>query len=571
MSNLSEDILSNLDIVDVVSKYVNLKKAGKNYLGLCPFHKEKTPSFTVAPDKQIYKCFWCGAGGNAIKFLMEVERIDYPEAIKILSKQANVDLSKYNYGEAKDQKLVSQKEKAKLINKKVLQFFRENFTKSDTAQKYLYENRNLTDEIINSFELWFAPDSNYELTKTLKNSWFTDDEIIALGLGRKWNTGDLYSFFRNRIMFPIYDHMSNVVAFAGRAMKPDDMPKYINTTETILYDKSKVLYGLNVAKNYIKDFWKIIFVEWYMDVIWFHRAWIPIAVASCGTSLTPGHIALAKRYSTNFIFAFDNDEAGFNATLRAMELAYQNEIYPEILSLPKWTKDFDEYVNNEFEWQKIDRDVKNLNKIWFMIYDWFDFILDKLLAKNSINSPTWRKNLLSAIFGIIADIRDYSIISLFIEKIAKKIWIDDTNLLNQFKLFQKDKNRFRQIKKDSKKDEDKNYYLCAIFFKDFIWQNDLNVSLYSSFIIENINAFNNPLLLKILEDKIDLDQKEKILESQLWREKQFEGLTSDKKNQIVINYLKKYINDNVKFLIKQTDLSNDQKNDIIKKIREMTK
>jgi len=180
MSNLSEDVLSNIDIVDIVGKYVNLKKAGKNYLWLCPFHKEKTPSFTVAPDKQIYKCFGCGAGWNAIKFLMELERIDYPEAIKILSKQANIDLSKYNYSDAKEQKMVWQKERAKLINKKVLQFFQENFKTSDLAKKYLYENRNLTDKTINAFEIWYAPDSNYELIKSLRSSWWSDDEIVAM-------------------------------------------------------------------------------------------------------------------------------------------------------------------------------------------------------------------------------------------------------------------------------------------------------------------------------------------------------------------------------------------------------
>lgn len=569
MSNLSEDILANIDIVDIIGKYVNLKKAGKNYLWLCPFHKEKTPSFTVAPDKQIYKCFWCWVGWNAIKFLMEIERIDYPEAIKILSKQANIDLAKYNYSDSKDQKLVWQKEKSKLINKKVLEFFQENLKKSNISQIYLHENRNLTDKIIKEFEIWYAPDSNYELIKTLKNYWFSEEDIINLWIWRKGSTWDLYSFFRNRIMFPIYDHMSNIIAFAGRAIKTDDMPKYINTTETVLYDKSKVLYWLNIAKNHIKDFDKIIFVEWYMDVIAFHRAWIPIAVASCGTSLTPWHIALAKRHSSKFIFAFDNDEAGFAATLRAMELAYQNDIYPEILSLPQWIKDFDEYINKQFESKQIEIKPENIWNISSMIYDWFDFILDRFLNKFNISNPNWRKDLLSGIFELIINIKDFSIISLFIEKIAKKIGINDTNLLNQFKSFQKDKNRFNSKKIVNKDENDKIYYLWAIFYKDFIAQNSLDIESYKKFIDDNTKIFNNELLMHILENKISLEQKEKLLEIQLWRERQFEWLTNDKKNHIITNYLKKYINDNIKFWMKQTNLTAEQKNDITKKIREM--
>ncbi len=242
MSNLTEDILAGVDIVDVVSRYVQIKKSGANFMGLCPFHNEKTPSFTVSADKQIFKCFGCGAWGNAITFLIDVEKIEFWDAIKILAKDANIDINKYITKNKISDKQINEKEKIKSINTHAKNFFKKQLQSNQKVKEYAFEQRQLTEDVLEKFEIWYAPGNFYELVNFLKNKWYSSNDIIKSSLAKKTSTGEDYSFFRNRLMFPIYDHIWNLVAFAGRVLDPNDNPKYLNISETPVYDKSKVLY-----------------------------------------------------------------------------------------------------------------------------------------------------------------------------------------------------------------------------------------------------------------------------------------------------------------------------------------
>jgi DNA primase len=268
LSKLTDDILTNVDIIDVINRYVPLKRAGANFTACCPFHNEKTPSFMVSPSKQIFKCFGCGKGGNVITFVQEIERIDFWDAAKELAKQANIDLTKYQIDPKKHNDRQDEKEKIKRIHKLTQKFFVEQLEKNSSAKTYLKKERKLDEKTIKEFGIGYAPDSHYALTQELKSKGFSDQDIIEASLAKKSPTsGDVYAFFRNRITFPIYDTMNNIIGFSARIVDPNDKPKYLNSAEHKAFQKSQVLYGLNRVKQEIKEHDAIFIVEGQMDVI----------------------------------------------------------------------------------------------------------------------------------------------------------------------------------------------------------------------------------------------------------------------------------------------------------------
>lgn len=567
MSNLTDDILWNIDIVDVISRHVNLKRVGKNFSWLCPFHREKTPSFTVAPDKQIYKCFWCWAWWNAIKFIMDIERIEFWEAVKILSKTANIDISKYQFNDEKLEKNVTEKEKIKFMNKITQKFFSESLENSQLAKEYVNIKRKLDSNIIKDFWIWYAPASHYELIKLLKSKWFNDDDIIKAWLGKKWSNQDTYSFFRNRLMFPIHDHMWNIVAFAGRSLDPQDMPKYLNTTETLIYDKSKTLYWLHIAKNYIKDHDKLIVVEWYMDVIALYRAWLPVGIASCWTALTQNHINLAKRYTQNIIFSFDSDEAGIQATIRGLKIAYENDIYPQIIQIPKGFKDLDELVNDTPKdniWETI---VKNT-------LDWFEYISRILIETWWVSSPIKRKQIISNLFEIINSIKDHSIKDFYLEKIANKLNINYYILRWQFEVYSKTNKIYTKTTDSKPKDLfNEKYILASLFLDDFVSKNNLWDEKISKMltIIEKISwNFEGSLIYKIINNQLENEDKQELLQSQLWWERQLDTLKHDKKISEINNFLKRQIHKFNQIIMKSPNISSEDKITLHNEIKKLT-
>jgi len=268
--------------------------------------------------------------------MQEIERIDFWDAAKELAKQANIDLAKYQIDPTKHDDRQDEKEKIKRIHKIAQKFFVEQLEKHPEAKKYLNEQRKLSDQMIHDFGIGYAPDSHYTMIQELKNKGFVDKDLIESSLAKKSQTGgDIYTFFKHRITFPIYDTMNNIVGFSARVLDPNDKPKYLNSAEHKAFEKSKLLYGLNRAKNDIKEHNALFIVEGQMDVIGLARLGYKLGVATCGTALTQEHLKLIKRYTEHLFLLFDSDDAGQDASLRALTLAYQHNLFPKIILLPE--------------------------------------------------------------------------------------------------------------------------------------------------------------------------------------------------------------------------------------------
>ena len=337
MQSSSEEIKNKLDIVEVIGQYVKLQKAGANYRGLCPFHKEKTPSFFVSPSRQIWHCFGCSLGGDIFSFIMKIENIEFKEALKILAQKAGVDLVYEN------PQVRSQKQRIIDVNKEAAGFFEQNLWKEKAVIDYLLK-RGLKEETIKEFHLGWAFDEWNELSNFLVKKGFKSNEILASGLAIPKNT-DIYDRFRSRIMFPIEDSSDNIVGFTGRIFQSktslktirdiEKIGKYINSPQTLIFDKSKVLYGLSKSKNYLRSEENTLLVEGQMDFLAAWQSGIKNMVATSGTALTPYQLKILKRYNDTLVLGFDMDEAGEKAAERGIELALSKEFNVKILRLPE--------------------------------------------------------------------------------------------------------------------------------------------------------------------------------------------------------------------------------------------
>lgn len=333
-----EEVRINNDIVDVVSEYVKLDKKGRYLFGLCPFHNEKTPSFSVTPDMQIFNCFGCNKGGNVIHFIMSIENLDFVEAIKFLAERAGMELPADN--DSRNAKEIKLKNEILDINKFAAQSYYNNLisSKGSKAKEFL-ENRGINYSTARKFGLGYSLPGN-SLYKLLQEKGFNQEAIIESGLVLKGRSGDHFDRFRNRLMFPIFDLRGNVIGFGGRSLD-DSQPKYMNSPETLVYSKSRNLYALNIAKNF-KDK-KLIVVEGYIDVITLHQNGIINSVASLGTALTENQGRLLKKYAEEIVISYDADTAGQKAAMRSLDLLSGIGCKVKVLSIPDG-KDPDEYV-----------------------------------------------------------------------------------------------------------------------------------------------------------------------------------------------------------------------------------
>lgn len=327
------EVAERLSIVEVVSDYVPLRRSGSNFLGICPFHAEKTPSFNVNPAREIFHCFGCGAGGNAFSFVMKIEGISFPEAVKLLARKAGIEIEERQLTPSEKK---SQDEHAQFlrINDLTTSYYRSvllNGQESEPARQYL-ANRSVEANISEAYRLGFAPDRRDGLVKHLKNNGVELDSALKLGLVRKSDAG-WYDLFRNRLIFPIRDARGQVIAFAGRVLDTA-LPKYINSPESPLYHKSSVLFGLDMALPSIRTGNSVIIVEGYFDHLALYRAGVQNVVATCGTALTGTHAGLIKRHAERVYTLFDSDNAGKKATIRSMELFLEQRIPAYVVSLP---------------------------------------------------------------------------------------------------------------------------------------------------------------------------------------------------------------------------------------------
>lgn len=332
------EVVDKNDIVDYISQSVHLKRSGSTFKGLCPFHKEKTPSFSVSADKQLFYCFGCGKGGTVINYAMLAENLDFVEAVKLLAERCGMDLPE-------DDRRVSdgnfqKKQTIYKINSVAGRFFYDKlFEPCGAAARVYVEKRCLAPQTVNRFGLGYAPDGNV-LLKFLREKGFSDDEIVSSGVVGRSENGDIYDRFRNRLMFPIIDIRKNIIGFGGRVMD-DSKPKYLNSPETLAFSKSYNLFGLNIAKNSKEDY--LLLAEGYMDVIQLHQHGIDMAVATLGTALTPEQARIIKRIKNEVVISYDSDEAGQKATQRAIELLNAEGLRVRVLTMSA-SKDPDEYI-----------------------------------------------------------------------------------------------------------------------------------------------------------------------------------------------------------------------------------
>ena len=372
---LIEEVRQKNDIVDVISGYIGLQRKGSNYVCCCPFHSEKTPSFAVSRSRQIYKCFGCGEGGNVVTFVMKYENCTFPEAIKILADKAGVELPQMEYSEEARRR---EARRARLleVNKEAAKFYYYQLRTphGEKAREYL-DGRRLTEETRRNFGLGYAPVRGGELITYLRQKGYSDDLIRDVGLAKTDEKRGTTTQFWNRVMFPIMDVNNRVIGFGGRVMG-DGKPKYLNSPETVVFDKSRNLYGLNRARTSRKPYFLL--CEGYMDVISLHQAGFTNAVASLGTALTAGHASLIKRYVKEVYLTYDSDDAGTRAALRAVPILREAGISAKVIRMDPY-KDPDEFIKNlgAEEYEKRIQAARN----------GFMFSLEMLEREFDMNSP----------------------------------------------------------------------------------------------------------------------------------------------------------------------------------------
>lgn len=352
-----EKIRLSVDIVDVISEYVQLKKQGRNYFGLCPFHGENTPSFSVSPDKQIFHCFGCGAGGNVFSFLMDLEGYSFSEAAVNLAKKANIDIADIEQPAGATQKdtEASIMIEAHELLKKFYHHLLLNTKEGQPALDYLTD-RGFTREIIEKFEIGYSLNSWDFATKFLQKRGFRPETMERAGLLiKKENGGTFFDRFRNRIMFPIWDHQGKTIAFSGRVLEKSQDPKYLNSPESIIFNKSKTLYNFHQARLHIRKHQQAILLEGFADVIAANRADFPQSIATMGTSLTDDHVKIIRRNVESVIICYDSDQAGLDAALRASNMLTEAGCYVKIAKMPDGL-DPDDYIKKYGE-EKFKNDV----------------------------------------------------------------------------------------------------------------------------------------------------------------------------------------------------------------------
>ena len=333
-----DEVIARNPIEDVVGQYVTLKRSGGNLFGLCPFHGEKTASFSVSPDKGIYYCFGCHKGGGAINFMMEIEGLSYPDAVRALARRAGIQVPE----DPQYQSRYRQQERLWALMKEAARFYHAQLYLPAGAEGLAYaQKRGMTKGTLTSFGIGFAPNGWNAMTDAMRKKGYTDQELKDAGLvGVSKKNGSLYDYFRNRLMFPIIDVRGNVIGFGGRVMD-DSTPKYLNSPETVIFNKRKNLFGLNYAKKSRRGY--LILTEGYMDTVALHQYGFDCAVASLGTSLTEEHAALLSRYTDQVILTYDGDNAGQNATHRAIPMLEKAGLQVKVLRM-RDAKDPDEFL-----------------------------------------------------------------------------------------------------------------------------------------------------------------------------------------------------------------------------------
>ena len=505
-----QELLNRTDIVDIIDKRVQLKKAGANYVACCPFHQEKTPSFSVSPSKQFYHCFGCGVHGSAITFLMEYEGLTFVEAIEDIASSLGLSVPNEkitNIIEKKDN--FGLEEALKIAN----HYYQKSLRNSPKAIDYL-KSRGLTGKVAKEFSIGFAPEGWQNLEKTFKN--YEDKVLEKAGLIQKNDAGKYYDRFRNRIIFPIINEKDKVIGFGGRVIDSEDSPKYYNSPETPLFQKSYELYGLIYARKAIRDRGYVLVVEGYMDVVSLAQHDFKNVVATLGTATTIYHIKKLMRYTQDIIFCFDGDTAGKAAAWRAMMnalTALTDKVRLKFLFLPK-NHDPDSYIRENSK--------QDFNKLAETSIPLTEYIIRNLTSTNDLTSQDKKVRLLNEVDPIINLLKAPRLSLLFRKRIAQLVGLDMEEISKILKAPKQEKqniNNFKKIEKRIPINPVRRFNLFIIIKPELALASDLDLFLLKDnehFIAKTIinsalmNNNNAAVMLHLLADKIDAESFKEI-------------------------------------------------------------
>lgn len=503
--NILDEILQRCDITEVIQNYIPLKKAGRNFKALCPFHHEKTPSFIVSPDKQIFHCFGCGVGGDVFAFVMKYERMEFPEAVHYLAKKAGVELllqTEQNHTAKPSNTSLLYK-----INELAAWYFHQNLLKTQQADKarvYL-KNRGITNQTIENFRIGYAFDLWDGVLNFLSKKGISDKLILQSGLVIKTAQNSFYDRFRDRIIFPIFNSQSKIVGFGGRILESakkqndrvDESPKYINSPETHIYIKSKNLYGFNFSKRFIQEEDFCIIVEGYLDFISPFQQGIKNLVASLGTAFTIEQARLLRRYTHNVVIIFDADVAGQEAALRSLDLLIEEGMNVRIVTL-KTGFDPDSYVR-QFGEKKFRAAVNNAKSL-------FDYKLSLLSSKFNKDIPEGKAKIATEMLGTINKVRNAILRSTYVKKLSEYLSVSEEVVLIELKRI---KTSFKSFKDTDKVDSLSLYkvtkaaekMLMSLLFEDARLIKQLKEVIHYT-------EFSDPVAQKIVKHLFDNEQEQ---------------------------------------------------------------
>ena len=464
-----DELIQTVDIVDVIGEYVSLQPSGKSMKGLCPFHNEKTPSFHVSKDKQIFNCFGCHKKGNVITFIEEYKHLDFIESVRYLADQYNIDLGesdndvkRYNYTRLYE------------INKLAQDFYNLNLLNLDAgkqALKYL-EDRQLSKQTMSEFHIGYAPRSNNQLLKNLKET-YQEFELVEAGLINRNQNGDYYDVFRDRVIFPIKNEQGKIVGFSGRSLSNDVQPKYINTQSTKIFNKGDVLYNLEKALPHVNQKKRLVLMEGFFDVIQASLAGVEEAICTMGTEITLDQARKIKKYTGQVVICYDGDSAGKEATYRALGILEKTGLDVKIALMPDGL-DPDEYIKKYSQ-------AEFRNQLSKKLIDKFDFVYEMIIQKG-LDSPTEIEFAKKALFKFLVSQASRTITMIYLQKFSEAIHLDLQTIQQDYQRYLVNQRRFETIEKDKPKlvipkiskarvsAEEKliNYYLQNDEFRDLI-------------------------------------------------------------------------------------------------------
>jgi DNA primase len=582
-------IKEKLSVVDVVSSYIKVQKAGVNYKARCPFHNEKTPSFVISPERQIWHCFGCSAGGDLFTFVQQIEGVDFPEALRTLAQRAGVELKSF------DPRLKDAKSNLFEISETAIRFFEKQLFNSITGKKALeyLKDRGLEEDTIREFRLGFAPNDWRALTTFLKDCGYKEKDIVDSGLAIK-KERDAYDRFRSRITFPIFDINDNVVGFTGRIFSGEalaEAAKYINTPQTLIYDKSRILYGLNKAKLKTRREGRCVLVEGNMDVIMSYQAGVTNVVASSGTALTPYHLQILKRYTNNLDFCFDTDQAGSMATRKGIGMALSHDFNVKVIEIgDKECKDPADFV------KKYGSKWKDVSMTSVPV---LDFYFNKSRSELDLQSSEGKRLMVVSLSPFIKRLVSSVERSHWVSKLATLLRINEDAIMADINIAKDDiavyeSNHMQSapevknpVKMASTGDVLNQSLLSVIVRKPSIFKNELSGishDLLNKSTLEAINA-----LVKANTEKFNINQVVKAISAESALNLEFAYLKSQELfsdfeddslkaefNNILRSLERKNINaelSGIELDVKEAESTNDKKRIIglLKKFSELTK